>query len=143
MIAIQPSKDLIDVGTSSASVVRSRSRCRSRALSKSDFGSESFEKVTLKRKRCIEPSSFKFETIRGHGRVSIAPIFLSWAVCRDLPTKFLAVQLPDNLTLPDFKYFADDGRSSMMPVSRIGYLPIIPSSPSNPEVVAKAVAVLQ
>lgn len=143
MIAIQPSKDLIDVGTSSASVVRSRSRCRSRALSKSDFGSESFEKVTLKRKRCIEPSSFKLEMTRGDGRVSIAPIFLSWAVCRDLPTKFLAVQLPDNLTLPDFKYFADDGRSSMMPVSRIGYLPIIPSSPSNPEVVAKAVAVLQ
>ncbi|XP_065575604.1 uncharacterized protein LOC136037081 isoform X2 [Artemia franciscana] len=139
MIAIQPSGSArMDANTSSLNF-----RARSRSLTTSNLTSGDFPRFYLKRLKQLQPTDFQLSGIRGDGNVSLFTDFLVWMMYRVVPSTLVNVSLPENICVPSLKKFCDPGISDCIPISKIAYLPVISSAPSNPLVVAHALDMLQ
>ena len=105
-----------------------------------------FGKMYLKRKIEATDKCSDLIGLSGDQKVPVSDFFTIWLLCRALPTQLINVSSDSAESQPyfGFKCFsAVYGCKADIPVTRIGYLPVVPHSPSNPAVVEEVIKSFQ
>ena len=105
-----------------------------------------FGKMYLKRKIEVTDKCSDLIGLSGDQKVPVSVFFTIWLLCRALPTQLINVSSDSAESQPYFGFKCSSavyGCKADIPVTRIGYLLVVPHSPSNPAVVEEVIKSFQ